>query len=253
MISENEFNPKPNHSLAIERSQLGSSERLNFYKDHNFYILHGNFQSEVPTWVEQFKQYLAEEGIPGDHIHAPHLKHRFANYGSWRKDSKLPNRLEDSRKAIVIGHSSGAQLALVYTEHHKVSGMVLLAPTDRANTGGIVGTILSPFEKASGMYTKSNPRKKGILHRIEREFKWNRIIRNCGFIVVVHSTGDARLVPEIYSKNVYFELKDASGKLLDSGVGEKGAEIVYLSVDGNGHDPEMRQFAQIISQIPLNT
>ncbi len=252
-MSGNEFSAEPSHSIATERSQVGSPERLDFYKDHNFYILHGNFQSEVPTWAKQFRQFLTEKGAPEDNIHVPHLKHLLANYGSWRKDSKLPRRSEDSKKAIVIAHSSGAEMALVYAEHHKVSGMILLAPTDRANTGGIVGTLLSPFEKASGMYIKSKPRKNIIFRRMKREFKWDRIVSNCGFIVVVHATGDIRLVPEIYSKNVYDKLKEASRKLLDSETEEKGAEVVYVSVVGNGHNPEMRQFAQIISQIsPLS-
>lgn len=219
-----------------------ASEQQKFLKDHDFYVLHGNFQFEMPAWVNQFGEKLVQMGVPKDQVHTPRLKSLIADYKSSRKDSGLPNNTEDSEKAILIGHSSGSEMALVYTEHHKVSGLILFAPYDKSNVGGAFGSLISPLEKMSGMFTKSNPEKPGILNRQEREFRWNQIVRNCGFIVVVHSTGDKYMVSETGSKNVYEKLKKASS----------GTNISYLSVESKIHDPEVSQLTQIISQVGKN-
>ena len=180
-------------------------------------------------------------GVPRDQVHTPRLKSLIADYKFWRKDSGLPDNPEDSEKSILIGHSSGAEMAMVYTEHHKVSGLILFAPYDKSNVGGAFGSLISPLEKMSGMFTKSNPEKLGISNRQEREFKWDQIVKNCGFIVVVHSTGDKYMVSETGSKNVYEKLKKASS----------GTKISYLSVESKIHDPEASQLTQIISQIEI--
>jgi hypothetical protein len=225
------------------------SEKREIYKDHDFYILHGNFQPKLPAWERQFGQFLIGEGAPRDQVHTPYLKNLLADYRSWRRDSGLPNKSENSEKSIIIGHSSGSEMALVYAEHNKIAGMILFAPYDKPDTGSAIGPLISPLEKASGMFTKSDPNKIGILYRIEREFKWDSIVRNCGFITVVHATGDTLFVPEASSKNVYDKLKIAAEKFSGSVVGEGDTSITYLSLEGKSHDPELEQFKQVLSRV----
>jgi predicted alpha/beta hydrolase family esterase len=215
-------------------------EQQKSLKDHDFYVFHGNFQFEMPAWVKQFGESLAQMGVPKDQIHTPRFKNLFADYKSWRVESVLPNNPEGSEKAILIGHSSGAEMAMIYAEHHKVSGLILFAPYDTSNTGVAMGRIISPLEKMSGMFTKSNPEKPGILNRIDRDFKWESIVKNCDFIKIIHSTGD-NLVSEASSKNVYDKLNEAS----------KGTDISYLSVDSKIHDPEVSQLTQTISKTEI--
>lgn len=228
-MSEGEFKPD---LLPEQQKSL---------KDHNFYVFHGSFQFEMPAWVNRFGESLTQMGVPKDQIHTPRFKNLFGDYKSWRIESGLPNNSEGSEKAIIIGHSSGAEMAMIYAEHHKVSGLILFAPYDTSNTGVAMGRIISPLEKMSGMFTKSNPEKPGILNRIDRDFKWESIVKNCGFIKIIHSTGDT-LVSETSSKNVYNKLREIS----------KGTNISYLSVDSKIHDPEVSQLTQIISQIGKN-
>lgn len=177
------------------------------------------------------------------------MKHPLAKYRPWRKDSNLPN-LRDSENAVIIGHSSGADLALIYAEHHKVAGLVLFAPYDKANTGGILGTIFNPLEKASGMFTTSDPAKKGILYRKDRKFKWDKIVKNCGFIIVAHASGDDT-VPGEFSKSVSDKLKEAASQLTDYRQGNN--KIVYVPIEGSGHHPETKQFSVVMSHIPVTT
>lgn len=249
-------------------------ERESFYRNHNFYILHGNFQRRIPEWAKQFGQFLEKNGVPENQIHAAHLRHLLAKYRSWRKDSSLPNLSEDmfsnlpeeasrdhhpiaperdSKNAVIIGHSSGAQMAMIWAEHHQNAGLVLLSPTDSAdagNTGSLYGSAQSWLERASGMYTKTVKDKKGVINRIDREPNWGKIVKNSRFIVVVHPMGDEE-IPAENSRNVYFKLKEASENLTASGSGEASAIVAYENILGNGHNPEPQQFAQIMSQIPL--
>lgn len=256
------FISSPDQGSATEHRgrNTNSSELDIFNGDHDFFFLHGNLNLIVPKWERQFKGFLVEQGVAEDRVKTPHLKNLIARYSSWRRDSELPNKSEDSEKAVVIGHSSGANMALVYAEHHPVAGLVLMAPYDRPDVGGsaLSRSIWGVIEKGSGMFTKSNPdrehdqlsRRELAAQRVDREPRWSKIVENAGFILVVHTTGD-KMVPEKNSSNVFNRLKEASDKLSQSG--EDAARVAYLQVEGSGHIPEKSQFSEILSQIPQRT
>ena len=212
---------------GITSPDLGQvPEQPNFYQGHNFYILHGNFQPKMPSWTAELQQFLIGQGVPESQTHTPFLKNQFAKYNLWLKDSGLSDTFEGSTNNVIIGHSSGAEFAMFYAQNHQVAGLILMAPYDKANTGGILGALVAPFEKASGMF--------------KQEFRWGDIAKNSGFIIVVHSNNDS-LIPEKSSQNVFYKLSQAAG--------ENNSKIKYLSVPGKGHDPEVNQLPQIFVTI----
>ena len=46
-----------------------ASEQQKFFKDHDFYVFHGNFQFEMPVWVNQFGDKLVDRGSQGSGPH----------------------------------------------------------------------------------------------------------------------------------------------------------------------------------------
>jgi hypothetical protein len=197
---------------------------VDFYKDHDFFVLHGNFQSKVPPWATDFGQFLVSQGTAENRVHVPFLTSKWAKYQISLKDSGLSTDPEALKQAVIIGHSSGAEFGLVFAQDHEIAGLVLLAPYDKANTGGFLGTLNVFAEKASGMF--------------DQEFRWKDIVGNCGFVVVAHSQKDP-FVSELSSRRVYNKLRGAAGA--------DEAKIKYLSLTGKGHDPEYEQYNQILS------
>eukprot|EP01065_Artemidia_motanka_P036102 TRINITY_DN44000_c0_g1_i1.p2 TRINITY_DN44000_c0_g1~~TRINITY_DN44000_c0_g1_i1.p2 ORF type:complete len:192 (+),score=46.11 TRINITY_DN44000_c0_g1_i1:90-665(+) len=80
---------------------------------------------------------------------------------------------------IVIGHSSGAAAALRYAEQNKMAGIVLCSGYD--------SDLGDRNERMSGYF--------------DREWDWDRIRSNCGFIDQFHSRNDM-LVPFEVGKRV---------------------------------------------------
>lgn len=242
-------------SPGFSPEQVAGTERAIPVESLNFFMLHGSFQFRAPKWEKQFKNLLIQNGIAASQIHTPHLKNLFANYHSWRKDSKLPNKEEDSEKTVIIGHSSGSEMALAYAEHHPLAGMILFAPYDTPDIGSkVLRPILKPIEKGSGIFTKKPKIPAGVdkalwqSDRVERDFRWDRIVKNCGFVTIVHSKGD-HVVPEERSRSVYEKLLEASRNLLNA-AGDQNPKILYLDLEGNSHNPEEKQFPKVVSTIP---
>lgn len=84
----------------------------------------------------------------------------------------IEGKMKCDENSIIIGHSSGAEAAMRYTETHKVLGLILISAcyTD----------LGSEYEKMSGYY--------------DREWKWDKIKENTQFIIQLHSKND-NLVP----------------------------------------------------------
>eukprot|EP00756_Hemistasia_phaeocysticola_P047027 Hpha_TRINITY_DN20911_c0_g1::TRINITY_DN20911_c0_g1_i1::g.139715::m.139715/K07002/K07002; uncharacterized protein len=80
---------------------------------------------------------------------------------------------------VIIGHSSGAAAALRYAENTKVAGLALCAAYD--------SDLGDELERASGYFN--------------REWDWEKIKANCGFIIQLHSHND-HLVPFKEGKKV---------------------------------------------------
>eukprot|EP01080_Neovahlkampfia_damariscottae_P009661 gene9661-1868_t len=80
----------------------------------------------------------------------------------------IEKELKADENTILIGHSSGAVASMRYAENHKIKGMILVSAcwTDLGEAN----------EKASGYYS--------------RKWEWDKIKKNCDFIVQLHSKND---------------------------------------------------------------
>jgi predicted alpha/beta hydrolase family esterase len=109
-------------------------------------ILPGNDCTNIleSNWYGWLKEELTAKGI---HCTAENMPDPYAA----RRDMWLPfikDTLQADEESILVGHSSGAQAAMRYTEENKVGGVILVAATftDLGDAG----------ERASGYYPLNN-------------------------------------------------------------------------------------------------
>lgn len=216
--------------------ELGNegTEKLRQLKDVNFYIIPGSMSPTIQEWQNDFGELINYMGVKKENIHLSHLtnankpKTYFGQYKDWRESSNLPINPEESKNSVIIAHSSGAELAMIWAEHHKNTGLILFSPYVDPNVGPLGNSYL---EKFSGMFSKRNKDGK----KISREFNWQRIKENSNFVIIVHSEND-KLVPVRQSFNVYEKLRNNT----------ENENIIFINSKEGGHYPTKRQFNEII-------
>lgn len=205
------------------------------FENLNCYIISGNMSPTIQSWQKDFGELINLIGIKEENVHLEHLtnlnkpKTFFGEYKDWRKNVDLPNLPEKSKNTVVIAHSSGAELAMIWAEHHKNAGLILFSPYENSNVRPKGNSIL---EEYSGMFNKTDINSGEI---IKREFDWDKIRNNSSFVIVVHSRND-KLVPLIQSLNVYRKIKaDTTSK-----------DIIFISSKMGGHYPVKGQLEEVI-------
>lgn len=111
---------------------------------------------------------------------------------SWTKF--LVDTLHADERCVIVGHSSGAALAMRYAEKHRVRGLVLV--------GAYHSDLDNELERGSGYF--------------DRPWDWEAIRANCGFIVQFHATND-HLVPVEEARFVAQQLKSEYHELPEEG------------------------------------
>jgi pimeloyl-ACP methyl ester carboxylesterase len=78
-------------------------------------------------------------------------KHNLKNYSDWLNDFLIKLSIEE---AIIIGHSFGSRIALVFTNHYpkKVKGLVLITPVLKVD--GLFNRVLSAYYGITGLMPK---------------------------------------------------------------------------------------------------
>ncbi|XP_025082425.1 putative hydrolase RBBP9 isoform X2 [Pomacea canaliculata] len=106
----------------------------------------------------------------------------------------MQDELGCDENTIIVGHSSGAEAAMRYTETHKVKGIVLVS--------ACVTDLGDANERASGYYN--------------RLWQWDSIRANTGFIAQYGSTDDP-FIPWLEQKEVADQLNSNLFKFEDKG------------------------------------
>ena len=78
-------------------------------------------------------------------------KHNLKNYSDWLNDFLTKLSIDE---AIIIGHSFGSRIALVFTNHYpkKVKGLVLITPVLKVD--GLFNRVLSAYYGITGLMPK---------------------------------------------------------------------------------------------------
>ena len=78
-------------------------------------------------------------------------KHNLKNYSDWLNDFLTKLSIEE---AIIVGHSFGSRIALVFTNHYpkKVKGLVLITPVLKVD--GLFNRVLSAYYGITGLMPK---------------------------------------------------------------------------------------------------
>jgi predicted alpha/beta hydrolase family esterase len=216
--------------------ELGNegTEKPRQLKDVNFYVVPGGMSPTIQEWQNDFGELINNMGIKKENIHLSHLTNinkprtYFGPYKDWRKSSNLPINPEESKNSVIIAHSSGAELAMIWAEHHKNLGLILFSPYVNSNVGPLGNSYL---EKYSGMFSKTN--KDG--EKVNREFDWERISKNSNFVIIVHSEND-KLVSVHQSFNVYKKIRG----------GTENNNIIFINSKVGGHYPVKSQLTEVM-------
>ena len=128
-------------------------------------LIHGNGGSTVSAlWFPYLKEEFNKLGF--NVIARDFPDSELAREKYWMPF--LKDELKADENSIIIGHSSGAILAMKFAETNKIFGSVLV--------GGYYTDLNMDSEKVSGYFDK--------------EWQWNEIKENQNFIVQVSATND---------------------------------------------------------------